>query len=53
MSEQSHESGPDPGRSSDRAHQDHALERASRQESWMEQLQRIYKQTKGRPDSSS
>ena len=41
----------DPGRSFDRVRQDRALRHAAWSESWVEQLQRIAKQAKGRPES--
>jgi hypothetical protein len=49
MSEQRHEM--DPSRSLDRARRERALKRAARQESWLEQLQRIAEQAKGHPQS--
>jgi hypothetical protein len=42
---------PDPGRSFDRVRQERALRHAARSESWIEQLQRIAKQAKGKPAS--
>jgi hypothetical protein len=39
----------DSGASPDRARQERALKRAAQQESWLEQLQRIAEQAKGRP----
>jgi hypothetical protein len=51
MSEQRHLHA-DPGRSLDRVRQERALKRAARQESWLEQLQRIADQTRGSPRSS-
>jgi hypothetical protein len=51
MSEQRHEGRADPGRSLDRVRQERALKRAARQESWLEQLQRIAEQAKGLPQS--
>jgi hypothetical protein len=41
----------DPGRSLDRVRQERAMKRAARQESWLEQLQRIAEQAKGSPPS--
>jgi hypothetical protein len=43
----------DPGRGRDRARQDRATRRAARQESWLEQLQRIAEQTKSKPTSEN
>ena len=41
----------DPGRSLDRARQERAMRHAARSESWIEQLQRIANQAKGKPAS--
>jgi hypothetical protein len=41
----------DPGRSFDRVRQERAMRHAARSESWIEQLQRIAKQAKGKPTS--
>jgi hypothetical protein len=49
MSEQRQTLHADSGRSLDRVRQERALQRASRQESWLEQLQRIADQTRGAP----
>jgi hypothetical protein len=51
MSEQRHEMQSDSGRSLNRVRHERALERAARQESWIEQLQRIAEQAKGHPQS--
>jgi hypothetical protein len=51
MSEQRHEMREGPGRSLDRVRQERASKRAARQESWLEQLQRIAEQAKGPPQS--
>jgi hypothetical protein len=51
MSEQHHEMRSDSGHNLDRSRQERALKRAARQESWIEQLQRIAAQAKGRPQS--
>jgi hypothetical protein len=48
MSEQRHEMQSNSG-SLNRVRQERALERAARQESWIEQLQRIAEQAKGQP----
>ena len=50
MSEQRQEEmQASPGRSLDRVRQERAMKRAARQESWLEQLQRIAEQAKGQP----
>jgi hypothetical protein len=41
----------DPGRSFDRIRQERALRHAAWSESWIEQLERIAKQAKGKPRS--
>jgi hypothetical protein len=51
MSEQRHEISAGPGRSLDRVRHERALKRAARQESWLEQLQRIAEQAKSQPQS--
>ena len=43
--------GDSPGRSFDRVRQERAMRHAARSESWIEQLQRIAKQAKGKPAS--
>jgi hypothetical protein len=40
-----------PGRSFDRVRQERAMRNAARSESWIEQLQRIAQQAKGKPES--
>jgi hypothetical protein len=42
-----------PGRSLDRARQERASRHASRQESWLEQLQKIAEQTRDKPRPES
>jgi hypothetical protein len=52
MSEQHHqEIRADSGRSLDRVRQARVLKHAARQESWLEQLQRIADAAKGKPQS--
>jgi hypothetical protein len=51
MSEQRHETSAVSGRSLDRVRQERAMKHLARQESWLEQLQRIAEQAKGRPQS--
>jgi hypothetical protein len=41
----------DPARGFDRVRQERALRNAARSESWLEQLQRIAREAKGRPES--